>query len=178
MNELTCTICFTNRPRFLRQCRCLYCEDCRQKGMEVCSCGGAGGYHDLNQCIPDEIKYLHLDSAQLLKKTMDTLQERLVGILQGSFGFLNNVFELKSHHQKQLQKFLLNKVKAMQCENEEMKKRFKPAPQFDVKESLVNISQLEEFKFTTPRGIRPVASVSNSKRPFDHEAFASFFSKK
>jgi hypothetical protein len=180
MNELTCTLCFNHKPRYLRQCKCLYCEDCRQKSQEVCFCGGSGGWHDLSQHIPEEIKYLHLDHIQLLKKVSETTQEKIFNIVQGSFGFLNNTLEIKSHHQRQLQKYLMTKVKGLQQENEDLKKKNMKnnQPPYEIKENLVSFSQLEDFKFSTPRGVRPVAPSSGSKKPFDHEAFSMFMIKK
>lgn len=175
MNELTCTICFDNRPRFIRQCKCFYCENCREKALEVCQCGSTGGFTDLTQTIPDEVKHLSLDNAQLLKRISEYTQERIQSIILSTFAHLQSVFDLKNHQQKQLNTFLQNKVKSAQRENEELKKRAKP--QIEAKENLLSFSQLEDFKFSTPRGLRPVVPLSNSKKPFEHEGFSSFFSK-
>ena len=120
-----------------------------------------------------------MDQIQLLKKTFDTTQEKIFNIVQSSYGFLNNTLEIKAHHQRQLQKFLMTKVKNLQQENEDLKKKTsKTLPPYEIKDNVVSFNQLDEFKFSTPRGVRPVLPLSNSKKPFDHEAFTSFFSKK
>ena len=111
---------------------------------------------------------------------MESTQDKISTVMHSSFRFLNDILDMKSHHQRQLQKFLTNKVKIIQNENENLKKKTvrSEQPSYDIKENLVTFSQIDEFKFSTPRGIRPVAPLSNSKKPFDHEGFASFFSKK
>lgn len=187
MNELICTICFSNKPRFLRQCRCLYCENCRSRGQEVCACGGTGGWLDLSREIPDEIKMLGMDQTELLKKTMESVVSKFVSIVQSSFGNLHNALELKSHHQKQLQKFLMTKMQALKQQNEELKShlqkrdvRPQPSP-YDQRRLLDstprnNFPPAEDGKYSTPRGLRPVVPIGNqAKKPFEHEAFASFY---
>jgi hypothetical protein len=68
-----------------------------------------------------KIPSLGPDSA--IKKTFDTTQEKIFNIVQSSYGFLNNTLEIKAHHQRQLQKFLMTKVKNLQQENEDLKKK-------------------------------------------------------
>ena len=113
-----------------------------------------------------------------MRKVMETTQDKIFSVLNQSFSFLIGAIELKTHMQKQLQKFLQNKNSKIQQENEELKKKTRVVPPFEIKENLDINTQFENLKYSTPRGVRPIVPISsNSKRPFDHEAFSSFFSK-
>ncbi|OMJ73172.1 hypothetical protein SteCoe_28210 [Stentor coeruleus] len=179
--DIVCTLCLSHKPRYIRYCKCFYCEECKSKVKEICPCGGTGAYTDLTQGNSDELKYLSLDFLHIMKKAQEGLLEKVNNLINNTFGMLYSTLEIKSHQQKQLHKTLSSKNQNLLVENEELKRRIKSsqAP-YEIKDTTQNLSGLDEFKYSTPRGgfrnIVPNSSVS--KRPFDHEAFTSFFAKK
>ncbi|CAG9322552.1 unnamed protein product [Blepharisma stoltei] len=188
MNELICTICFSCKPRFLRQCRCLYCEPCRSRSQEVCACGGTGGWLDLSHECPDEIKMIGMDQTDMLKRTMESVVSKFISTMQTTFGSLHNALELKAHHQKQLQKFIMTKMQILKQQNDELrsqlmqrKETVQPQPSPYDRRILDSTprnfcQQPEEAKYSTPRGMRPVIPLQkNHKKPFEHEGFSNFF---
>ena len=42
MNDIICNFCFSRPSKFIRQCKCCYCNECREQSPDVCICGERG----------------------------------------------------------------------------------------------------------------------------------------
>lgn len=179
ISELVCTVCFANKPKYLRQCKCFYCEDCKLKSTEICVCGLPGCILNLSQVQSDEYKYVAVDTTQLYKKITENMTEKMNSYIQSYTMFFSNVLDMKTHQEAQLQRFLNAKIKNYENEIEDLKKKKASSqPPFEIKENF-SINQLDQFKFSTPRGMKPtINGGSISKKPFYHEGFSNFFGKK
>lgn len=176
--ELPCSMCFREKPRYLRQCKCLYCERCKAECGEVCNCGGSGGFLDLKHNCPNEVLMAGLDPTRQMRKTSEAIVEKLFQVLQGALQTLHTSLEIKLKHQAQLQKHLLDKINRLTAQNKELSTKMSYSP-FQERDTTPRLSFSESFRYSTPQGIRPVRPIqSSAKKPFQHEGFASFFSRR
>ena len=177
-NELICTICFINKPKYIRSCKCFYCEDCKTKLIEVCTCGSSGTISALNPQIMEELKCVALETKDFYRKIMEFMSEKIFAQIQSHSGFFISILEIRSHQEKQFQRYLLNKIKVLESEVENLKKRTSSCGGFENKENF-SVSSLDQLKFNTPRLNKLNTNpASVSKKPFCHEGFSLFFNKK
>ena len=197
--SLRCVNCFQPQTRYMRQCRCLYCEMCRGQASERCNCGQTTPHFlDLFGPNQEEGLLLTIDSTNLLKKLVGQFQEHVLGGVQKAFGVLNRVQMIKEANMIRYIQHLEKQLAATNAENETLKSkivslqasstRMTPAPMWrntPVREQYPSVEPFETLQIRTPapqmRHIVPRTSdeyrEKTLKRPFSHEAFGAFFRK-
>mmetsp|Transcript_6489 Transcript_6489/g.11353 ORF Transcript_6489/g.11353 Transcript_6489/m.11353 type:complete len:178 (+) Transcript_6489:1876-2409(+) len=167
-NALTCTICFRAPPRYLRQCNCLYCDRCKSQARSQCPCGRGGGWLDLQGEMPEEYRYLLMDTQTAFNRLFKCLAEQMTQSLRKACSIVNLVQDFRAHYNKRLTHFMLSKVKAMQSE----RSYIRPASPFADQSKVFNDS------FTpsrTPKEMLRPISRESYKKPFEHSGFTDFF---
>ena len=193
-NELICTVCFNEKCRFVRQCKCFYCMKCRETSSDRCLCGGSGAFLDLAQSVPEEVKNLTLDPASLLKKSMEKIAGQVMKTIQRGFTEVHSALEFKNHYQKRIYQNMQNQLESLKSENSSLKSQLeslksssfsfskrRDAFPFETPVHISSIAESDSLRYSTPRNplrpLMPNASTKSFKKPFEHEGFTSFFKK-
>lgn len=190
---LHCVGCLQVQVRFMRQCRCLYCEMCRKQATERCACGQGGGFLDLFGPNQEEGLMLTLDSTSFLKKLIVQFQEHVFAGVQKTFGVLKEVQTVKEGNMLKYIQALERQLATVNAEKEALKTQLMTlqsgrAVQSNWRGNTPCRDQYEPFdarQIRTPappmRQIVPRTSEEyrekTLKRPFSHEAFGAFFRK-
>ena len=178
MNELSCSQCFYTSAMFIRQCKCSYCKNCKDRASETCSCGGGGGWMDVTKKSQDFVKQLSSSEQQVLYKMIENTIDPTLSSVSTAFASLHNLIEMKNLQNKLVLKNLYMSFVKVKQENQDLKRREAESLTLVTDNKIdTRDSTFGGFSFSTPKEIKRQTPTSANKRSFDFAPFDDFFSK-